>query len=69
VTLARPGERGELELPRIALLAVGPAADAAGDLVESLERQAGGDPVAIERVSLTWIAQNLQSCDVCWIHA
>ena len=56
-------------MPRIALFAVGPGADAAGDLVESLERHASADPVTVERVSLTWIAQGLPDCDVCWIHA
>lgn len=69
MTLAGPGEEGELDVPRIALLAVGPGADAAGDLVESLEGLASDDPVTVERVSLSWIARNLRDCDVCWIHA
>ncbi|HEY6222621.1 MAG TPA: hypothetical protein VIW26_02455, partial [Gemmatimonadales bacterium] len=56
-------------MPRIALLAVGPGAEAAGDLAESLERQSSDDPVTVERVSLDWIAEGLPSCAVCWVHA
>ena len=56
-------------MPRIALLADGPGADAAWELVSSLERCSEDDPVTAERVSLNWMARGLAECDLCWIHA
>src|SRR5215467_13608249 len=56
-------------MPRIALFAVGPGADAAWDLVTSLEPEPGGDPVTSARPSLGELAHDLHFHTDCWIHA
>jgi hypothetical protein len=56
-------------VPRIALFAVGPGADAAWELVTSLEPRSADDPLVADRVSLDRISIGLDGCDVCWIHA
>ncbi len=56
-------------MPRIALCAVGPGADAAWELLTSFERCSSEDPLVTERISLDWMSGGLDACDVCWIHA
>ena len=55
-------------MSRIALFAVGPGADAAWELVTSLDPPAPAAATA-ERISLDAFAERLPRCDVCWIHA
>ena len=56
-------------MPRIALFAVGPGADAVWELVTSLEPRSAEDTVVPGRVALSWLSRGLAECDVCWIHA
>ncbi|HET9708371.1 MAG TPA: GH116 family glycosyl hydrolase [Gemmatimonadales bacterium] len=56
-------------MPRIALFAGGPGADAAWELVQSLAPVPGGDQVTPARAALGELALGLQSCEVCWVHA